>query len=195
MKKALSLMLCVMMLASAVIPSFALTDNTTHIALIEDEGFTVGDVNADGNVDMKDSLEIRKYCAEGTAIDENAADINADGKVNAKDLLILKKCNAEIESIEKYESSYAVDALTIAGNNISEYCIVYPAEGKYVENAYYSADTLRKYINVSTGVNLPIVTEATTEKVIQFVDVCSIEGLEEDLGIESYKYEVKDGNL
>ena len=195
MKKAMSLMLCLMMVVSMVIQSFALTNNTTPIALIDDDGFVLGDANGDGAIDMKDSLELRKHCADGSALDEMAADINADGKVNAKDLLILKRCNAELESIEEYDSAYAVDRLTIAGNDISKYCIVYPAEGKYVENAYYSADTLRKYINVSTGVNLPIVTEATTDKVIQFVDVCTIEGLEEDLGVESYKYEVKDGNL
>jgi hypothetical protein len=41
MKKAMSLMLCLMMVVSMVIQSFALTNNTTPIALIDDDGFVL----------------------------------------------------------------------------------------------------------------------------------------------------------
>ncbi len=83
----------------------------------------------------------------------------------------------------------------IAGNDISTYSIVYPAGAKYEENAYFAADTLRKFIKLATGVSLTVVAEATTENVIEMVDVTTIEGLEDELEIENYKYEVVDGDL
>ncbi|MBQ7836667.1 MAG: dockerin type I repeat-containing protein, partial [Clostridia bacterium] len=196
MKRIIAITVCLMMLLSSVISVSALSGNNSEYAVITDDGFTLGDANGDGAIDMKDSLALRQYCAGVGSADENAGDINGDGKINAKDLLILKKCNALLDSVDNYnDSPYAVDFLTIAGNDISDYCIVYPDGGKYVENAYYSADTLRRYIKDATGIDLPLVAEATGDKVIEFVDVSSVEGLEEELGIESYKYEVSGGNL
>ena len=195
MKKFTSLMLCLLMLFTTVLSTSALTNNTTIVDMIDDGGFILGDANGDGSVDMKDSLCIRQYCAGVGSVDENSSDINADGKINAKDLLILKKCNAKTDNLANYDSQAYVDYLTIAGNSISEYSIVYPEEYKYVENTYYSADTFRKYIKIATNVDLPVVTESTTEHVIRFVDVTEIDGLEEELFIENYKYEVRDGDL
>ena len=195
MKKVISLLLSIMIFSISAVPAFALTDNTTNVDMIDDGGFVLGDANGDGAVDMKDSFALRQYCAGVGSADENAGDINADGKINAKDLLILKKCNAQIDDLAKYDSQAYVDTLTIAGNSIEEYSIVYPEDYKYVENTYYSADTFRKYIKIATGVDLPVVTEAATEHVIRFMDVTEIEGLEDELFIENYKYEVKDGDL
>ena len=196
MKKVISALLCIMMIASTVISTLALTPHECYFDTVWDE-FYVGDVNGDGVVDMKDSLAIRKYCAGVEAVDENSADINADGKVNAKDLLILKKCNATLDDISKYQDDHAVDVFTIAGNDISNYSIVYDSDAKYVENMYFSADSLRKYINISTGINLKVAEEPTAESThnIYFVDVTKIEGMEEKLDIESYQYEVRDGDL
>lgn len=195
MKKIISVLLCVAMLLPMAISSGALMENSASVNFMPVDDFVVGDANNDGVVDMTDSLELKKSCAGIAEVDDNAADINCDGIINAKDLLILKKCNAELDSIKNYTSKQAIDKFTIAGNDISEYSIVYHEDAKYVENNYYAADTLRKYVKHATGVELPVVTEATTAHKIEMVDVTKIEGLEEDLGIEAYKFEVKDGDL
>ncbi len=196
MKKIIAMMLCILMLSSAAVSASALGGNETSISIMTDEAYLLGDVNDDGSVDMKDSLDVRKFCAGIEELDERAGDINADGKVNAGDLLILKKCNADLDSIENYnDSDAAVDIFTIAGNDISTYSIVYPKDAKYVENIYYSADTLRRYIRWATGYDLTVTPEAQSENVIRFVDVTTVEGLEEELEIENYKYEVVGGDL
>ena len=196
MKKIISAFLCAVMVPATVVSSLALHKNEGYFDTKWEE-FEVGDANGDGYVDMKDSLSLRQYCAGIEGADVNAGDINADGKVNAKDLLILKKCNAGVDDIEDYADDAAVDNFSIAGNDISEYSIVYDPDAKYVENMYFSADSLRKYINISTGTNLTVADAPTEESKhnIFFVDVTEIEGLEEKLGIESYQYEVKDGNV
>lgn len=51
-----------------------------------------GDINADGVVNGKDSLMLRKYNANyPIEIDFKVADVNNDGKVNAKDSLLLRQ--------------------------------------------------------------------------------------------------------
>ncbi len=196
MKKIIAMLLCAVIMAVSVVPAAALVDFSGNTAVITDDTYTLGDVNGDGAVDMHDSLDARKFCAGIGELDEMAGDINADGKINAADLLIMKKCNAGLDSLENYnDTEAAVDVFTIAGNPISTYSIVYHKDAKYVENAYYSADTLRNYIDLATGCDLHVVTEPEGENVIEFVDVTTVEGLEEELFIENYKYEVVDGNL
>ncbi len=54
--------------------------------------FIYGDTNADGVINTKDVLLLRKHLAKwDVTIDADAADCNADGKVNTKDLLLLRK--------------------------------------------------------------------------------------------------------
>lgn len=195
MKRFISAMLCLAMLFTMAVTAAALTNNEANSVHTPLKSFKVGDANSDGKANSIDALEIKKSCAAIATVDENAADINADGTINAKDLLILNKCFAEVDSLKNYKNGETIYRFTIAGNDISEYSIVYHADAKYVENNYYAADTLRKYVELATGVNLPVVTEATTEHVIEMVDVTTIEGLEEKLQIEEYEYEVKDGDL
>ncbi len=196
MKKIISALLCMIMIASTIVSAAALKGNDGDFDIIVKEGdYIVGDANGDGVVDMTDSLDIKKSCAGLTEVDADGGDINCDGIVNAKDLLVLKKCNAGIYSIADYESDAAIDGFGIAGNDISEYTIVYHEDAKYVENNYYAADSLRRFIKMATGVELTVSTECTTEHKIEMVDVTKIEGLEDELEIENYKYEVKDGDL
>jgi hypothetical protein len=196
MKKIISMLLCLVMLLSTVMSVSALTPNQTYFNTVWDE-IVVGDANGDGSVDMKDSLAMRQYCAGAEPVSEKAADINCDGKVNAKDLLLIKRCNAELEDIGTYNSDKAVARFTIAGNDITEYSIVYDENAKYIENMYFSADSLRKYINIATDNNLKVAPQPTEESKhnIFFVDVIKVEGMEEKLGIESYEYEVRDGDV
>ena len=195
MKKLFTALLCVVMVLSMAVSSLALTPNTCYFDRIMSETFTVGDANDDGEINMQDSLDLKKACAGIAEVNSDGADMNCDGIVNAKDLLILKKCNAGLDEIANYDDDHVLDEFTIAGNDISEYTIIYHDGAKYVESAYFAGDTLRKYINMSTGINLKVSTEQTTPHKIEFVDVTEIEGLEEELGIENYFYEVVDGDL
>ena len=51
-----------------------------------------GDANGDGTVNLRDSMQLKKFVA-GTSveIDAAASDLNGDGQVNIKDLNLLKK--------------------------------------------------------------------------------------------------------
>jgi len=195
MKKFIAALLCLMMIVSSVISASALKSNGAYPDVFVGNDFVVGDANNDGAVNAVDALEMKKSCANLAVVNADGADMNADGAVNAKDVLILKKCHAGVADISDYENSATIDNLTIAGNPISEYAIVYHADAKYVENNYYAADTLRKFINLATGINLGTTTIADKAHKIEFVDVTTIEGLEEELEIENYKYEVVDGDL
>ena len=59
----------------------------------------VGDVNADGDITLRDVLVIRKYVAgvlpENDYIDMDASDIDSDASVSLKDVLLLRKSVAE----------------------------------------------------------------------------------------------------
>ena len=52
----------------------------------------VGDINGDGDINMKDVLLIRRFIAHlEDSINEAAADTNGDGEINMKDLLLLRQ--------------------------------------------------------------------------------------------------------
>ena len=64
----------------------------------------LGDVNSDGDVNMKDVLAVRKYVAGLTVtMDMVAADVNDDGSVNMKDVLAVRKHVAGIALLGEKE--------------------------------------------------------------------------------------------
>ncbi len=195
MKKLLSALLCVIMIASSVVSVSALKNHFDDPEMVIGNDYAVGDANGDGTINAFDAIELRKYCANFNYSCTIGADVDGNGKINAKDLLVFKKCIAGMDSFDNYGSDATIDKLTIAGNSISDYSIVYHADAKYVENAHYAADTLRKFINIATDINLGKTTAQEKAHKIEFVDVTTIPGLEEELEIENYKYEVVDGDL
>lgn len=205
MKKIIAALLCVMMIASSVVSASALKSHGEDPNVIVGNNFVVGDANNDGVVNAQDTFNFKLFLVNDGDVDANGADINADGAINAKDLLILGKCFAEVDSLANYEDNNTVDTFTIAGNDISEYDIIYfptretdPNDANdidYAENAHYAADTLRKFINIATGVNLGKTTTQTRAHKIEFVDVTGNTALEEKLEVENYIYEVVDGDL
>lgn len=78
------------------------TDATATATAAETTGtqateIKAGDANADGNIDMKDVLTVRKYLAGmDVVIDLDGADAYADGEVNTKDVLALRQYLAGI---------------------------------------------------------------------------------------------------
>jgi len=79
---------------------------------------------------------------------------------NEKDFIYI-----DLLSEEKPEE-YAIKKLTVNGNDISEYSIVYHVWGDnlsphYGFNEKYAAEKLQSYIKFATGIELPIVTDDT----------------------------------
>lgn len=58
-----------------------------------------GDINGDGEISLKDLLQLRKYLADMIKTIDKAADVNADGTVNMKDVLMLRMYLAEQISV------------------------------------------------------------------------------------------------
>ena len=197
MKKLISLILCLTVVLPLAISATALTANDSSPEIVRYTDYLLGDANCDGNIDVKDVFAIKMYNAVIGDIDTVASDIIHDGKVNAKDLLAIKKHFAgdASDSLSNNVANRMMHQFTIGGIDVSSFEIVYPEGAKYVENIYYAADTLADYICRATGAELPVVTGSASANKIEFVDVTTVEGLEEKLGIEGYKYEVSNGDL
>lgn len=202
MKKILAAILCLAMLMSSTsIFASALQTNSDNPHLLFGEAeYLLGDADKNGEINAKDDLAIKLCIAKVGEVDYNNSDIVNDGRISAKDLLALKRhfAGAPEDDLANYDDAdESALYFTIAGNPISKYSLVYSADAKYVENAYYAASTFSNYVKKITGVAIPVVEEAEAESEYQicFVDVCGIEGLEEELKIEDYKYEVREGNL
>lgn len=87
-RRILVLFLAVAMMVSTIQPTniFAKTSGNLY-----------GDVNGDGDIDLRDLLTLKKYLSEEKTdkIVLKNADLNADQKVDLKDFLVLKKYFAE----------------------------------------------------------------------------------------------------
>ncbi|MBQ7547744.1 MAG: RICIN domain-containing protein [Clostridia bacterium] len=68
------------------------TENQTLYAKWE-KVFVIGDADGDGDIGLKDVVQISRYLAGGwdVTIDEAAADVNKDGVVNLKDAVLLRR--------------------------------------------------------------------------------------------------------
>ena len=67
---------------------------SADFAWVEEEEVLLGDVNGDGNINVRDLLFLKKYIAGVISIDDIAADladINGDGEIGAKDSMALKQ--------------------------------------------------------------------------------------------------------
>lgn len=202
MKRLIAMLLCFVMVAAPVCASAIeqeIISNPSNPRITHTESdYVLGDATDDGDINAKDDLAIKLKCAKLGDINVNNADIINDGKISARDLLALKRYLTGDPEWDLAQYEPAKDGLgffTIAGNDISEYCIVYTDANDYEENIYLAADTLRKYIEIATGVELEMDTEATAERKIEFVDVTQYPALEKELGVENYKWEVVDGNV
>ena len=125
----------------------------------------VGDVNADGDITLRDVLVIRKYVAgvlpENDYIDMDASDIDSDASVSLKDVLLLRKSVAGIIDIQKEyghtDNKRPVGRLTLCGKDINRYKILVPAEQSDCIKTFSS--NMQIYLTSLCGVDVPIVTE------------------------------------
>ncbi len=105
------LMAVVVAMTSVQISAFAAIDGNT----------LYGDVNADGKIDMKDDLALKRYLAGQIPSEFNVvnADVNEDGVIDEADLLMIKKYIAEwdiklgsdIYSVSFYDGDRVIDVL------------------------------------------------------------------------------------
>ena len=204
MKKIISITLVLMMLVSMAGPVSAMWNFGFSQDFVNDETYILGDANGDESVDGKDALSLKAAVAGASAfeIDTEASDFDADGDISAKDSYSMKLIISGMKTSADYETvngkHVQVYKFTIAANDISEYTIVLNGDTTDEDNSYFAALNLKKYIEVATGVDLPIVfgeSAKTTERMIRIrqIDLFSDEG--QEYGVEGLKYEVKDGDL
>jgi hypothetical protein len=101
-------------------------------------------------------------------------------------------------SADSFESEYNVYKLLIGGNEITDFCIVVPEGATTQDNAHYSAERMKYYIEIATGVELDICygsENRTKPHAIVYNMVALDSELGEELGYEGYKYDITDGNL
>lgn len=202
MKRILSALLCAVMLAGALSVGVFAERGERNLSVSQtvnlDNNYTVGDVDGNGYVNAADSLKIKRSVAgiEGlTAVDEDSSDINADGIINAKDVFYIKAILSGSVSKESLKGNNPVYRFEIAGVDISEFVVVLPEGTTYDDSVYFAFELLREYTKKATGVTVPKEYGTTPEHGIYFHVFDTDSDLFEELGIEGYRYEVKNGDL
>lgn len=181
MKKLITLLLCAVMLFSAVMPVSAFISESETAPM-------VGDANGDGKVDTKDSHIIKaslsnknvKYLIAG-------ADTTGDGVVNTKDSFMIKK-NIAVGTELAPGAGNTVERIVIGNAEIASFEISLPADA--TENMQFAASELRDYIKLARGAELDIVTDSTAEhRIVISLDTTG------ELGVEGVDILCKGGNL
>ncbi len=211
MKRIISLLLVLMMLMSVIV--YFPTVSTAAASAGR------GDVNADGVISIKDSLMLRKYMSalydpSGEELDnfKTAADVDKSGRVNAKDSRYLKMyLVCEITSFDNLSALPNHPTVTIAGNDIQNYVIIFPDEwvqsgwsvnaedgyyGGGLNPVHYSARSMRVYAGGFChasfgGTNIKTVSQAVNDKyrIELVVDETG------QYGEEGFNIKVENGNV
>ncbi|MBR6916667.1 MAG: DUF4838 domain-containing protein [Clostridia bacterium] len=192
MKRSLSLVLLIAVLASVALASFP-SVAVTH-------GYLSGDANDDGNIDMKDVLTIRRYIAlvdSDRDISFLSADIDRDEHITMRDTLRLQRTIAGdlVPEGNNTDGLYKVGIINIGSRNISRYTIVYPERvddaSIYLPSAAFAATELQKYIEEACGIKLNIAydsAELDGYKIKYTYDYDGKLGLDK----EGYAFDVRD---
>ncbi len=200
MKRAISVILVLLMLSSCLtVGAFALTETET-LPIRADDTYTPGDVNRDGAVNALDAQILKTHVLDGNAeISVDAADLNADTYANARDVLCMKAIFAEVKSLSDYDNGEYIYSFKIAGEDISGFDFILPADTDAKNsNAYLSAEIFRTYIEKATGYAPEIVMgESSKPHGIYYhqYEYDSEEALALDLGLENYIYKTENGDL
>ena len=199
MKKIISLSLVLIMVLSMSITTMAAYNFKLGQTFTNDDSFSIGDVNGDGSVNAQDAYFMRANLVgldTGDAFVEDAADFDADSKISASDSYSLKLCLAGAKNPFDFENGNQVYKFTIGGNDISMYSIVLNDGITDENNSYFAYLNLRNYVEKVTGYKLGLsYGTANTEKAIYLNELDLFSERGQELGVEGYKYEVKDGNI
>ena len=156
MKRFIALILAVLMIAV-----FPVTLNSAS--------YKLGDINIDGAINAKDVLLLRRYIAGlENSIIEAAADVNGSGDINFADVLLLRRHIVREVTIEQIPIADAyIGDMYISGVSVREYSIVVPAECDVF--TAYAAELLQDYVDDKTGIEIPIITDASEESDYEFL--------------------------
>lgn len=66
-------------------------DNAEWFDKTIENGYVIGDANADGELNIKDATALQKYCANLGSVDKFIADFNGDLKINVRDATDIQK--------------------------------------------------------------------------------------------------------
>ena len=66
-------------------------DNAEWFDKTIENGYVIGDANADGELNIKDATALQKYCAKMGSVDKLVADFNGDLKTDIKDVTDIQK--------------------------------------------------------------------------------------------------------
>lgn len=208
MKKFLSVLLCLVMLASTLAASVGAAQYNPEILdednlsitqpIMKDQTFILGDVNGDENVDAKDALYMSANVLglPGYAMNEESADFSADGEFDTKDVYYMKMCLSGLSSTKDYGDNKQLYKFTIGGYDIKDYTLVIPTDAVYDSNLYFATELLYEYIKIATGHALTI--ERGDKSGAHAIFLHNVEDDSEQgaaLGHEGYTYRVDDGDL
>ena len=79
-------------------------DNADWFDKTIENGYVIGDANADGLLNIKDATALRKYCAKISSVDKLVADFNGDRDINVKDATDIQKKLAGLKCTCKREA-------------------------------------------------------------------------------------------
>lgn len=66
-------------------------DNAEWFDKTIENGYVIGDANADGELNIKDATALQKYCAKMGSVDKLVADFNGDLKIDVRDATDIQK--------------------------------------------------------------------------------------------------------
>lgn len=140
-KKFLSLILCILILASTVICAVPVSSSL----------YQKGDVNLDGYINAVDALAFKKYLLNDVNLeDEQTADINSDGKINSLDSYIMKNELCEKAPISRfYPEDHGWRGFNIMDVPVGEYTVVVTNPDN--ANMVFAAEELAKYVRLGDG--------------------------------------------
>ena len=84
-------------------------DNADWFDKTIEKGYVIGDVNSDGELNIKDATAQQKYCAKLSKVDKLVADFNGDLNINVKDATDIQKKLAGLDYTcrrEKYPVTF-----------------------------------------------------------------------------------------
>ena len=188
-----------MLICSAIVLG-CMSVGTFAADLKRDDSYAVGDVDFDKAVNGKDS-NLLKATVSGLDVGNislDGADLTADGAIDAKDSYSLKLIISGEKSPADFGEGKSLYKLTIAGNDISEYCIVVPENATRNDNAHYAAELWQDYVEDATGAALDICYgegAKTKDHAVVYHMVDFESELGKELGYDGYKYDITNGDV
>lgn len=209
MRKQICLIMCLVIIISSFVScsmpdksakderiTVASSDAQPYADWIENRLGTVNDNIVIGvGSDEAYGVDMSNFEDDGYIIREHGGDVLIFGATgDGLDLAVRKYAKAAETSYvseldEVYHEGERIKKLTVAGCDISEYTVVYPA-ADCNENMLFAVGELVRLIEKACGVVLPVVPDATDDKVIEFA-FSDDPALKDD----GYVYTVTDGKL